>query len=135
MTIYVDGGARGNPGPAAIGFVVYDATRNEKYRFGSSIGVQTNNFAEYSALIEALTYLHSQNIDTKTTIYSDSELIVRQINGIYRVKDDKLIPLYKKALELMHGMHEVQVQHVRREENKTADRIVNRVLDNASFEA
>ena len=135
MKVYIDGGARGNPGPAAIGFVVYDDSQVEKYRFGSFIGVQTNNVAEYSALVEALLYLKSQNINIHITIYSDSELIVRQINGIYRVKDDKLIPLHKRALKLINHMHDVAVQHVRREDNTVADGIVNSVLDQASMDA
>jgi len=104
MVVYIDGGARGNPGPAAIGFVVFDDHRSELYRYGTRIGMSTNNCAEYTALIEALTYLASENphadisnSDEPVTIYSDSELIVRQMIGVYKVKDPKLVPLHRKA--------------------------------------
>ena len=137
MVIYVDGGARGNPGPAAIGFVVFDDSHTELYRFGAPIGVRTNNYAEYSALIEALTYLRSKNTYTETvssnkpaTIYSDSELIVRQMNGEYKVKEPKLIPLHSKARGLLDQIDAVRIHHIRRKENRIADAIVNRVLDN-----
>jgi len=137
MIIYVDGGARGNPGPAAIGFVVFDESHTELHRFGTAIGKRTNNYAEYSALIEALTYLTAKNSNTetvsstnRTTIYSDSELIVRQMNGEYKVKDPKLIPLHRKAQGLMKQIEAVHIHHIRRNENSIADSIVNRVLDN-----
>lgn len=140
MVIYVDGGARGNPGPAAIGFVVFNDSQKELHRFGTRIGVRTNNYAEYCALIEALTYLTSKNSITETmsshkpaTIYSDSELIVRQMNGEYKVKDPKLIPLQKKARGLMGQLDTVRIHHVRRKDNRIADVIVNRVLDNQNI--
>ena len=137
MLIYVDGGARGNPGPAAVGFVVFDDTKKELHRYGRSIGEHTNNYAEYTALIEALAYLRSKNINAEAkgphnpiTIYSDSELVVRQLNGEYKVKDDNLILLYSKARDLMDRIKAVRIRHIRRNKNKIADAIVNRVLDN-----
>ena len=137
MVIYIDGGARGNPGPAAIGFVVFDDHRSELHRYGTHIGVSTNNCAEYTALIEALTYLASENLhvdisnsDEPVTIYSDSELIVRQMIGVYKVKDPKLVPLHRKARKLMDRHDSVHIHHIPRKENPIADAIVNRVLDN-----
>ena len=136
MVVYIDGGARGNPGPAAIGFVVFDDHRSELHRYGTHIGVSTNNCAEYTALIEALSYLVSktskQDIHPShnpVIIYCDSELIVRQMNGNYRVRDTKLRPLHKRACELMDNLHDVCIRHVPRGENLIADGIVNRVLD------
>jgi len=130
MKIYVDGGSRGNPGPAAVGVVAFDETHHELHRYGASIGVRTNNYAEYSALIEALTYLESKKISKSATIYSDSELVVRQMNGEYKVKDDKLKALHEKARNLTDRIGTVRIRHIRRSENHIADLIVNRVLDN-----
>jgi ribonuclease HI len=129
MFIYVDGGARGNPGPAAIGFVVYDDARQELYRYGAPIGTHTNNYAEYMALIEALSYLVSVHHERMATIYSDSQLIVRQMNGQYRVKDPTLVSLHRKARQLTKQIHGLHITHIQRDENKVADAIVNSVLD------
>jgi ribonuclease HI len=137
MNVYIDGGARGNPGPAAVGFVVFDGNSNEVYRFGQRIGTCTNNCAEYTALVEALKYLNERGDGTtapfqgneRVTLHSDSELLVRQINGTYRVRDPKLIPLYRTARKLLDGGGDWRIVHVSRRANRTADAIVNRVLD------
>jgi ribonuclease HI len=129
MTVYVDGGARGNPGPAAIGFVVYDDAQQELYRFGAHIGNHTNNYAEYMALIEALGYLESACNDAVATIYSDSQLIVRQVNGQYKVRDSTLKSLHHRASQMIKNIHGLHIAHIRRSENTVADTIVNRVLD------
>ena len=130
MKIYIDGGSRGNPGPAAVGVVVFDETKHELHRYGAPIGVRSNNYAEYRALIEALTYLELKKIRKMTTIYSDSELVVRQMNGEYKVKNDTLKALHQKARNLIDRIGTVRIRHIPRSENHIADLIVNRVLDN-----
>ncbi len=139
--IYIDGGSRGNPGPAAIGFVVFDGNKREIYRYGEKIENCTNNIAEYRALIAALAYItgnnseHSKKIDSKERVfvYSDSELLVKQINRHYRVRSTKLTPLFTQASELMEKRDRIEINYVERKENHIADWIVNRVLDNRSY--
>jgi ribonuclease HI len=139
--LYIDGGSRGNPGPAAIGFVVFEGEKREIYRYGEKIENCTNNIAEYRALIAALSYAtvynweKSKKIDSKeqVIVYSDSELLVKQINRHYRVRSAKLSPLFLHAIELMEKRGGIEVKHVARKENHIADWIVNRVLDNKSY--
>jgi ribonuclease HI len=140
--IYIDGAARGNPGPSAAGFVVLDGKGEEIYRYGKSLDPTTNNCAEYEALIEALNYLlyradHApggRRIDAQVpVIYSDSELLVQQMNGRYRVRNYKLIELNRKAKELVARIGVVRIVHIPRSRNLTADRIVNRVLDGLDY--
>ncbi len=142
MVCYIDGGARGNAGPAAIGFVLFDDHGRELHRYGKKIGRCTNNCAEYAALIEVLTFLAGKNPltipsrkDETVTIYSDSELMVRQLNGIYRVRDPKLLPLYKRARDISSHFNRVEILHIPRAENRLADSIVNQVLDNRDYSA
>jgi ribonuclease HI len=137
LKIYIDGGARGNPGPAAVGFVVFDESGIEQYRYGRPIGTSTNNCAEYTALIDVLQYLkpNGDGAGPKTAghddivVYSDSELLVRQITGRYRVRDTKLIPLFQQVLSLLESVGNIRFVHVPRSSNRIADGIVNRVLD------
>lgn len=135
LKIYIDGGSRGNPGDAAIGVVIYNDKREEIYRFGEKIGAKTNNIAEYSALIRALEHLKKMisNTDEKILIYSDSELLVKQINGIYKVKNKKLKTLYDKAKSLLKNFKNIEIKHIVREKNTVSDWIVNRVLDNREY--
>ena len=135
IKIYVDGGSRGNPGNAAIGVVIFDKKGEELYRFGSKIGNQTNNVAEYKAIINALEYLNgiSINPDERILILSDSELLVRQINDIYKVKNQNLINLYNRVQELIKYFKNIEIKHINREKNKISDWIVNRVLDNKRY--
>jgi len=135
LKIYIDGGSRGNPGDAAIGVVVYNDKSEEIYRFGEKIGTKTNNVAEYSALIRALEHLKKMisNTDEKILIYSDSELLVKQINGIYKVKNKKLKTLYDKAKSLLKNFKNIEIKHIVREKNTVSDWIVNRVLDNREY--
>ncbi|MFW6138559.1 MAG: ribonuclease HI family protein [Spirochaetota bacterium] len=133
--IYIDGGSRGNPGQGAIGIVGFENNR-EIYRYGRKIGRCTNNYAEYTALIEALKYIlgsKQSGLENQIIIYSDSELLVNQIRGTYRVKNQNIAPLYREAKELLEKLENVQIEHVRRENNCTADRIVNRVLDSKPY--
>ena len=141
LSVYIDGGARGNPGPAAAGFVVVDKGGVELHRSGKRLGITTNNCAEYAALIEALKYLTGCNLQYvrgahdggEIIIYSDSELLVRHMQGRYRVRDKKLIPLFHEARELIDKLGDIRIEHISRKENNLADIIVNRVLDGLEY--
>lgn len=128
MTLaYIDGASRGNPGPASTGVVIVEGD-TMIYERGSYLGVATNNVAEYSALIEALIKLRELG-KKRVEIRSDSELLVRQLAGQYKVKAEGLKPLYLNAVRLLNSFDEVCVTHVPRERNSRADRLANRVLD------
>lgn len=130
--LYIDGGARGNPGPAGIGVVILDASRHkvkEVYRY---IGEATNNIAEYSALICALEEalgLAAREI----VIHMDSELVARQLSGEYRVKNEDLKAFFEKALELLKAFHSFEIKHIDRARNKDADRLVNKAINLAGL--
>lgn len=124
--LFTDGGSRGNPGPAAIGF--YLETPLENKEFGRYIGIKTNNEAEYFALIEGLQAAHSLKLN-KLVCYLDSELVVNQLLGKYRVKNERLEPLYKQVKRLTGGFESIEFVHIKREKNKKADALVNIALD------
>ncbi|MBV8082682.1 MAG: ribonuclease HI family protein [Candidatus Eremiobacteraeota bacterium] len=128
--IYTDGGARGNPGPAAAGAVIIADDGSITAEISEYLGVATNNVAEYRALLLALARAAETGY-RRIDVCMDSELIVRQLNGQYRVKDAKIVPLHAKARHLLRGFDEATVTHVRREQNKEADRLVNAALDAA----
>ncbi len=128
LTLYTDGGSRGNPGPAAAGFVLQDAAGRMVHQAGRFIGRATNNVAEYQAVVFGLAEAASLGA-AEVTVFSDSELMVRQLNGQYRVKNAGLKPLYTKACELMSQFDSVTIEHVRREKNTVADALVNDALD------
>jgi ribonuclease HI len=134
VDVYIDGGCRGNPGEGAFGFVVFEDGK-ERYRFGEKIGICTNNVAEYRALIGAARYLldRKNSKEKRITVYSDSELLVKQIEGAYRVRSSRLKPLFSDAANLIRELKDVRLVHVKREENHLADWIVNRVLDNKEY--
>ena len=126
--VYTDGASRGNPGPASYGAVVFDAEGKEKHRISQAIGVTTNNVAEYRGLIaglEAALALGARRVEVRM----DSELIVRQAIGRYRVKHPGLIPLHQRLLALRPSFDEVIFRHVPREQNKIADALANQALD------
>lgn len=125
--IYTDGGARGNPGPAAIGFVVYDEAYKEVFKYGKYIGIATNNIAEYTALHFAILKLKQLGC-TEVEIFMDSELIVKQMKGLYRTKDINLAKIKQTILDNLKGINWT-ITHVRREKNKVADALVNQALD------
>ena len=133
--LYTDGGARGNPGPAATGIVVYDSNNQKILEFSSYIGKATNNQAEYQALILGLGQVQKIVSDkallkeTNITAYLDSELVVKQLKGEYRVKNKGLQPLVEKALRLTQDFNQVNFLHIPRQNNKEADRLVNQELD------
>jgi probable phosphoglycerate mutase len=128
--LFTDGGARGNPGPAAYGYVLEDEEGSVLDARGEAIGVATNNVAEYRALIAGLEQAIELGVDDLEVV-SDSELLVKQMRGEYRVKNQGLIPLSLEAGGLARRLGRVRYTAVRREENELADRLVNEALDAA----
>jgi ribonuclease HI len=127
-TLFADGGSRGNPGPAASGAVLLDNAGEQIGEVGAYLGVATNNVAEWTALVIGLEAAAERGI-RRLAVRLDSELVVKQLRGEYRVKHADLQPLYKRAVTLVRRFEEVDVQHVPRKQNSLADRLVNRVLD------
>ncbi len=125
----IDGGARGNPGPAAYGVVVRDPKGEIIDELAAYLGIQTNNFAEYSGLLAALEYAVKEK-HASLKVLSDSELLVKQMKGQYRVKNPGLLELYDRAHVLVRKLERFSIDHVLREYNREADRLVNKVLDN-----
>jgi ribonuclease HI len=133
VLIYCDGGARGNPGPAAIGAVVLDPSTDPPRRLATvseRIGVTTNNVAEYRAVIAGLEAAAPLRART-ARVRADSLLVIRQLRGEYRVRQPHLRPLYDQARALLRGYEAVDLQHVPRERNRDADALVNAALDAA----
>lgn len=128
ITANVDGGARGNPGPAGYGVYIRDANGNAIAQLSEYLGHKTNNFAEYSALLAALEYAVSNGYRTLKVI-SDSELMVRQMTGQYRVNSPDLKPLYEKARSLTRKLDKFTIQHVLRGQNQHADKLANEAMD------
>lgn len=126
--IYTDGGARGNPGPAAAGGVILADDGSVVAEISEYLGVATNNVAEYRALLLALERALEAGY-RRADVCMDSELIVRQLSGHYRVKDAKIIPLHAKARHLLARFDDVSIAHIRREQNQHADKLVNAALD------
>lgn len=127
-TLFADGGSRGNPGPAASGAVLLDAAGDVLDEEGAYLGTATNNVAEWNALLIGLQAARRHGI-RRLAVRLDSELVVKQIGGDYRVKHPSLQPLYRQAMALLRTFEAYDVQHVRREQNKLADALVNQVLD------
>ncbi len=126
--IYTDGGARGNPGPAGIGAVIYDEEKNIIAEISEYIGITTNNQAEYKALIAALKKakeLKAEELDC----YLDSELVVKQLKREYKVKNQDLAPLFLEIHNLSLSFKNINYTHVRRELNKDADKLANIAMD------
>ncbi len=147
LRVFTDGGARGNPGPAAAGFVVFEESGNlrekrgkpfdrlrKKFARGKYLGVATNNVAEYTAVVEALSYLRSLSDLrdlSRVEFFLDSNLVVNQLNGLFKVKDGKLRELLLKVRDLEQELSpaEVSYSYIPREQNRVADRLVNETLD------
>ncbi len=128
VTASIDGGARGNPGPAGFGVVLRDGQGRLVAELSEYLGRQTNNFAEYAALLAALSYALEHGFKAMK-IVSDSELLVRQINGIYKVRDPKLRELYDRARQMIGQLAWFRAEHVVREHNREADRLANEAMD------
>jgi len=131
LIAHTDGGARGNPGPAGYGVVIHDSKGKRVAGLSKYVGRQTNNFAEYQALIGALEYA-IENHHKALKVVSDSELMVRQIKGIYKVKEPTLRDLHARALELISNMEWFQIEHVLRRHNREADQLANEAMDKGS---
>lgn len=132
MIIHTDGGSRGNPGPAAYGFVVRDKGQIVKESCGY-IGVATNNFAEYTAVVEAMKFLEGSHKGAKLEFFLDSQLVVSQLNGIYKVKNATIRDIIIEIRQLESQFKGVSYSHISREQNKDADRLVNVALDKANL--
>ena len=131
IVAYIDGGARGNPGPAGYGVRIEQTDGTLVEEFGEAIGVATNNVAEYRGLIAALEWAKSHGV-TRAHVRSDSLLLVQQMMGRFKVKHAGLQPLYAKARLLAHAIGRVTFEHVRRESNTDADRLANTAMDDAA---
>lgn len=131
--VYSDGGARGNPGPAAYGFVVYDKNKKKIYQEGKIIGTATNNQAEYTGVLKALEYFNTKNTSYQNAniqFFLDSSLVVEQLSGNFKIKNEDLKKLFLRILELTQKLGvSTQYSHVKREFNKQADTLVNIALD------
>jgi len=128
LKMFTDGGARGNPGPAAGGAVIYNSQNKILFSGGKYLGETTNNVAEYGALIfglEKAQELGGTEIECKL----DSELLVKQLNGEYKVRDENLAKLFMKVYSLQMKFKKITFQHIYREKNSAADAIVNKILD------
>lgn len=128
ITLYSDGASRGNPGEAAAGVVIVDADGTELVAKGVYLGQCTNNMAEYQALLLGLHEARQLKVE-RLAVRLDSELVVRQLEGRYQVKDAKLKPLYTKAMGLLRGFAKYTISHVPRRENQRADELANQALD------
>ncbi len=134
IVAHADGGSRGNPGPAAWAAVLYDPEGNELARRGECIGKATNNVAEYLGVVGAL-QLAKRLGAAKVSLRLDSELIVKQLNGAYKVKSEDLKPLYENVRALRAQFDRFDVSHVRRGDNAAADRAVNLMLDHLPIDS
>jgi ribonuclease HI len=129
FTVNVDGGARGNPGPAAIGVVLRDSGEIVA-EVGETIGEATNNVAEYRALLRGIE-LATERGASDLELIGDSELVVRQVEGRYKVKNAGMKELHEEVKRALRGLDSWSIRHVRRAENADADRLVNQALDGA----
>jgi len=126
--IYSDGASKGNPGPAGIGAIILDPKGKPAQRIAEYIGVTTNNVAEYQALIEALKVCAERKW-SPVEVFCDSELLIRQLTGQYKVKHPNIIPLHAEAKQLLAKIGCESLQHIPREQNKEADRLSNVGVD------
>lgn len=128
VIVYTDGAARGNPGPAAYGVVICDAEGKVLAEDGAYLGKLTNNQAEYQALIVGLEKALAVGA-TYVAVRADSELMVKQLNGVYKVKNEGIKPLFTKVTTLLTRLERYTIQHVRREQNAHADALANQAID------
>ena len=134
LIVYTDGGSRGNPGPAALGVVITDEKGHLIKEYGEKLGVKTNNEAEYMAVISALKKIKALFGKEKTkkmeiAFRMDSEFVMKQLNGDYKIEEERLFPLFISVWNLKFDFGEITFSHVPREKNREADRLVNEALD------
>ena len=128
ISAHCDGGARGNPGPAGFGALIQDADGRVLAELSEFLGIQTNNFAEYSGLLASLDYALAHR-HRRLRVVSDSELMVKQIQGKYQVKSPGLRPLYDAAKKKIAQLEKFEIVHALRHKNKDADRLANEAMD------
>lgn len=128
ITAFCDGGARGNPGPSGYGVYIQGENGEKLAELSQFLGIRTNNFAEYSGLLAALEFALRYD-HPHLRVVSDSELMVKQIKGQYKVKSPDLRPLYEEAKRRIAGLESFHIQHVLRNKNKEADRLANQAMD------
>jgi ribonuclease HI len=129
--LHVDGASRGNPGEAGAGFWLHDGQGQRIAQVSRYVGVSTNNVAEYMALIWGLEEAKRLGV-RDITIKTDSELVVRQVQGIYRVRHDNLIPLFNRTMGILNGFQHWEILHIPRALNKEADKLANQAIDGSS---
>jgi len=130
IVAHIDGGSRGNPGPAAFGVAIKTPQGKSVTAFARYIGETTNNYAEYQGLLAALDYALSHGY-ARLRVQTDSELMARQISGRYKVRSPDLKPLHEKAQAMIARLESFSIQHVYRERNREADRLANQAMDDA----
>lgn len=133
-TLFTDAGARGNPGPAGIGVILKDQTDTVIGEIAAAIGVTTNNVAEYKALVAGLELAHEKGV-TDIEVYMDSKLVVFQVKGEWKIKNNSLRPLAVRARHLLDRFENWTLSHVAREENADADKLANQGMDAAQLDA
>ena len=136
IDVYTDGGSRGNPGHSGYGLVIYDDSKNILFKESKYIGIKTNNEAEYAGLTGALNWVkdnqNSLNF-SKITFHADSQLMIRQFQGLYKVKAPNLIPLFRQAKEIINQISApIIFKDIRRESNELADELANCAMDRKS---
>ena len=133
LNIYTDGGSRGNPGISGYGLVIYEDKQKVLYQEGKFLGIKTNNEAEYSGIIAALEWVKKNKTNyniTQLNFFADSQLMIRQFQGLYKVKAPTLLPLYAQAQQLLAQINlPTKFTDVRREFNKLADELANQAMD------
>lgn len=127
-TLYIDGASRGNPGKSGVGYIVKDPDDKAVGTGSLYIGIETNNFAEYTALLHGLELSYDLGA-RKIRVLSDSQLLVRQIQGTYKVRSPNIRPLYEKALKLLAKFNSATIVHIKRDLNTEADRLANLAID------
>jgi ribonuclease HI len=132
LYLNIDGASRGNPGPAGIGIVIRGADKKKLKELYKYIGETTNNVAEYTALVYGLEEALILKAD-EVTVNVDSELVAKQLTGEYRVKDDKIKPLFDSAAHMLSGFKSFEIKHIDRSENKEADRLANKAINLANL--
>lgn len=131
LHLYTDGAARGNPGPAGVGIVIYDENGEILAQDCKYLGTATNNIAEYQGLLAGL-QLAQKYQPCSVKVFMDSELIVRQMTGLYKVKNEGLIGFFRAAREIVGSFEKVDFTHIPREKNKLADSLANQAIDKAN---
>ncbi|MDQ3098347.1 MAG: ribonuclease HI family protein [bacterium] len=133
LHIYTDGGSRGNPGSAAIGIVIRNKDKETLHEISKTLGIATNNIAEYTAVKDSLLYLvnklQSKTCEVRLSFFLDSELVVRQLTGLYKIRDPNLAILANEIRKFEASFLSISYTHIRRELNKEADLLVNKALD------